>query len=88
MLSYVKVTVAFSDPELYRTVRVRAAQSDRQIRDIIEEALRDWIEKQEDAEDVAASRDALAEYEQVGGVDADTYFQRLVAEGRVTYDTD
>jgi plasmid stability protein len=83
-----KVTVAFSDPELYRAIRVRAAQGDRQIRDIIEEALRDWLEAQEDAEDVAASRDALAEYEQAGGVDADAYFARLVAEGRVSYDTD
>jgi plasmid stability protein len=83
-----KVTVAFSDPELYRAIRVRAAQGDRQIRDIIEEALRDWLEAQEDAEDVAASRDALAEYEQAGGVDADSYFARLVAEGRVRYDTD
>lgn len=83
-----KVTVAFSDPELYRAVRVRAAQNDRQIRDIIEEALRDWLEQQEDAEDAAASREALAEYEQAGGVDADAYFQRMVAEGRLTYDTD
>jgi plasmid stability protein len=83
-----KVTVAFSDPELYRTIRVRAAQNDRQIRDIIEEALRDWLEAHEDAEDAVASRDALAEYEQAGGVDADAYFARLVAEGRVSYDTD
>jgi plasmid stability protein len=83
-----KVTVAFSDPELYRAIRVRAAQGDRQIRDIIEEALRHWLEAHEDAEDAAASRDALAEYEQAGGVDADAYFAHLVAEGRVSYDAD
>jgi hypothetical protein len=42
----------------------------------------------EDAEDVAASQEALAEYDQAGGTDADAYFARLVAEGRVTYEPD
>jgi plasmid stability protein len=81
----VKVTVAFANDELYRAARVRAAQSGRQIRDIIEEALEMWLQAQEDAEDVSASEDALAEYAEAGGADADSYFQRLVAEGRVGY---
>jgi len=80
-----KVTVAFANDELYQAVRVRAAQSGRQIRDIVEEALETWLEAQEDAEDVVASEAALAEYGQAGGVDADNYFERLVAEGRVDY---
>jgi plasmid stability protein len=83
----VKVTIAFSDDELYRAIRIRAAQSGRQIRDIVEEALEAWLQAQEDAEDIAASRDALAEYEQAGGIEANEYFSRLVAEGRVEYDT-
>lgn len=83
-----KVTIALSDDELYRAIRVRAAQSERQIRDIVEEALRAWLEAQEDAEDAAASQDALAEYDQATGVDADRFFERLVAEGRVTYEAD
>jgi plasmid stability protein len=77
-----KVTIALSDDELYRAIRVRAAQSGRQIRDIVEEALEIWLTAQEDAEDVAASTAALAES---GEADADAYFQRLVAEGRVSY---
>lgn len=80
-----KVTIAFADDELYRAVRVRAAQSGRQIREIVEQALEQWLSAQEDAEDVAASVDALAEYGTAGGVDADAYFARLVAEGRVRY---
>jgi plasmid stability protein len=80
-----KVTIAFADDELYRAVRVRAAQSGRQIREIVEQALEQWLSAQEDAEDVAASVDALAEYGTGGGVDADAYFARLVAEGRVRY---
>jgi plasmid stability protein len=77
-----KVTIAFKDDELYQAVRVRAAQGGRQIRDIVEEALEMWLTAQEDAEDVAASKVALAE---PGQVEAEAYFRKLVAEGRVGY---
>lgn len=80
-----KVTVAFSDDELYKAVRVRAAQSGRQIRDLVEEALAMWLAAQEDEEDLRASAEALAEYAEAGGIDADAYFRRMVAEGRVEY---
>jgi len=78
----VKVTIAFANDELYRAVRVRAAQTNRQIREIVEEALEAWLTAQEDAEDVAASDEALA---QDRYADAEDYFRRLVAEGRVEY---
>jgi plasmid stability protein len=77
-----KVTIAFANDELYQAVRVRAAQGRRQIRDIVEEALEMWLTAQEDAEDVAASEVALAE---PGYVEAEAYFRKLVAEGRVGY---
>ncbi len=82
-----KVTIALRDDELYRAIRVRAAQSGRQIRDIVEEALEMWLTAQEDAEDIAAAKEALAEYDKVGGVDAEKFFQRMVAEGRIGYQT-
>lgn len=78
-----KVTVAFKDDELYRAVRVRAAQSGRQIRDIVEEALEMWLTAQEDAEDVVAAKDALAEPGK--NIDARDFFQKMVAEGRARY---
>ena len=78
-----KVTIAFADDELYRAVRVRSAQSGRQIRDIVEEALEMWLTAQEDAEDIAASRDALAEPGE--NIDARDFFQKMVAEGRAHY---
>ncbi len=83
-----KVTIAFQDDEIYRRVKLRAAASGRQVRDIVEEALRAWLDAQEDAEDRSASAQALAEYEVAGGVDADAYFARMVAEGHVSYDPD
>jgi plasmid stability protein len=86
-MAAMKVTIALRDDELYRSIRVRAAQGGRQIRDIVEEALEMWLTAQEDAEDVAAAKEALAEYDEVGGVDAETFFQRMVAEGRIGYET-
>jgi len=83
-----KVTIALRDEELYRAVKVAAAHSGRQIRDVVGEALNAWLEAHEDAEDVATSREALEDYASVGGLDADSYFERLIAEGRVTYETD
>ena len=74
-----KVTIAFSNDELYRAVRVRAAQGGRQIRDIVEEALEMWLTAQEDAEDVAASASALAEPGK--SADAEAFFAKMVAEG-------
>lgn len=83
-----KVTVSFRDDSLYRAVRVRAAEEGRQIRDIVEEALAAWLRDREDAEDVAASGEALREYDEHGGEDADAFFRRMVAEGRVQYESD
>lgn len=81
-----KVTIAFSDDALYRAIRVRAAQSGRPIRDLVEEALEMWLTAQEDAEDIAAAKEALAEPGE--DVDAEEFFQKLVAEGRASYGDD
>jgi hypothetical protein len=83
-----KVTIAMRDEALYRAARIRAVESGRQIRDVIEEALREWLERQEDAEDRGLAREALAEYAAAGGEDADAFFRRMVAEGRVAYEAD
>ncbi len=84
----VKVTIAFADDELYRRVKVQAAASGRQVRDIVEEALAAWLERAEETEDVAASMEALVEYGSAGGIDASRFFDRMVNEGRVSYEPD
>lgn len=83
-----KATVAFRDEALYRAIRLRAAQDGRQIRDVIEEALRAWLYAREEQEDVEAATSAIEEYAREGGEDADAFFRRLVAEGRVSYESD
>jgi plasmid stability protein len=74
------------DPDLYRAIRVEAARTDRSVKDVVDEALRRWIEAQEEAEDLAAAADAMAEYERDGGRDALIVFDRLVAEHAARYE--
>ena len=83
-----KVTIAFRDDELYRSIKVIAARSGRQIRDVVEEALAEWLESRETAEDVAESREAIAAIDRGEGIDANAFFERMVADGRVEYRTD
>ena len=74
------------DPDIYRAIKVEAARTDRSVKDVVDEALRRWIEAQEDAEDLVAAEAAMAEYERDGGTDAHEVFSRLVAEHAATLD--
>jgi plasmid stability protein len=73
------------DSGLYRAIKVEAARGDRSVKDIVEEALQRWLEALEDAEDIAASDLAMAEYERDGGVSAEEVFAKLAAEHKATY---
>ncbi len=50
----VKLTVQIHDRALYRAVRHLAVEQDRSLREIVVEALRSWVLKQEEQEDLAA----------------------------------
>ena len=76
------------DPELYRSVKVEAARSDRSVRDVVAEALHAWLERVEDDEDRASAGEALAEYERDGGTAAADFFASLAAETRAEYRAD
>jgi hypothetical protein len=86
MLGSMKATLDL-DPELYRAIKVEAARADRAVKDVVDEALRRWLEALEDAEDVAAADAAMAEYERDGGLDAQELFERLAAEHAADYRT-
>lgn len=40
-----RVTIAFDDEALYRTIKVEAARSGRTTKEIVVEALRDWLKR-------------------------------------------
>ncbi len=83
-----KVTIALDDPELYRAIKIEAARTDRSIREIVEEALAEWLERHEDEDDRAAAEVALAEYQRDGGLAADEFFGTMAAEVRSRYGSD
>jgi predicted transcriptional regulator len=83
----VKVTIDL-DSELYRAVKVEAARTDRNVRDIVDEALEAWLDAAETREDRESADSALAEYRRDGGEAAESFFGSLAAETRSTYGPD
>ena len=79
-----KATVDLDDA-LYRAIKVEAARTDRSVRDVLDEALRTWLEAHEDEEDLASAEAALAEYQRDGGTPAVSFFGDLAAEAKLTY---
>ena len=80
----VKITLDL-DADLYRSVKIEAARSDRSIRDVIAEALESWLTRREDEQDRSSAADALIEYERDGGTAAADFFETLAAETRAEY---
>jgi plasmid stability protein len=80
-----KITFDLADPALYRAVKVEAARQERSVRDVVEEALRAWLEQAEDAEDAEAATAALDEYRRDGGVAAEEFLAHQAAEVRTRY---
>ena len=76
------------DQDLYRALKVEAARSDRSVRDLVEEAIGEWLARAEEAEDRASAAAALAEYRRDGGTAAEAWFETLAAETKQAYGSD
>ena len=74
-----KMTVLLND-ELYTAAKVEAARRNRRLKDIVAEALHEWLEVQEDLELAPLLDEAMAEYEEKGGIELDEAFRQLDAE--------
>lgn len=85
MLGRMKITLDLADAELYRAIKVEAARRDRTVRDVVEEALNDWLDRLDDVEDIAVADAAMEDYRQRGGIDAAEVFEHLAAETRARY---
>lgn len=66
-----RMTVVFDDEELYTALKVEAARRHVPAKDIVAEALREWLDLQEDLEDLPIIKERLASYEREGGVPLD-----------------
>ncbi len=56
-----KITVDLGSPALYKAVKIPAIERGLTPREVVVEALKDWIAKQEDLEDLAAFDQASGE---------------------------
>jgi len=74
-----KLTVMLED-ELYTATKVEAARHNRILRDVVAEAITEWLEVQEDLELGKLADEAMAEYEEKGGIEAHEFFRQLREE--------
>lgn len=56
-----KLTIEVPDAGLLRAVKHASVDADRPIKDIVIEALREWLERREDAEDVTAMNEVAGD---------------------------
>jgi len=74
-----RMTVVFDDEELYTALKVEAARKGRHAKDIVAEAVREWLETREDEESLTGLEDIRHEWEHEGGVEAAEFFRDLSA---------
>ena len=72
-----RMTVIFEDDALYTALKVEAARKGRFAKDIVTEAVREWLAGKEDEELSAGLDEARAELQLQGGVDAGEFFLGL-----------
>ena len=63
-----RMTVIFDDEDLYTALKVEAARQHRPAKQIVAEAVREWLELQEDKEDLEVAQERLRDYRREGGV--------------------
>lgn len=62
-----RMTVIFEDEALYTALKVEAAQKGRYAKDIVAEAVREWLEAREDEELRAGLEERRTEWKEKGG---------------------
>jgi plasmid stability protein len=73
------MTLIFDDEALYTALKVEAARKGRHAKDIVAEAVREWLEAREDEELRAGLEEIRAQWERQGGVEAGEFFRQLEA---------
>ena len=83
-----KFTVSLEDDSLYVFLKVEAARTGRTVRDLVEEAIKEWVERREDDEDIREVEKSVAEYERDGGIELTEFLRTMAAEVRASYGSD
>lgn len=75
-----RMTVVFDDEELYTALKVEAVRAGRHAKDIVAEAVREWLAVQEDKELQVDLVEARLEWRRDGGIDANEFFQQVATD--------
>ena len=73
-----RMTVVFDDESLYTELKVEAARSGRYAKDIVTEAVREWLEAKEEQELRIGLEESRNEWRSKGGVEAEEFFRQAV----------
>ena len=74
-----RMTVVFEDEGLYTALKVEAARKGQPARDIVAQAVREWLEAKEDEELRAELGEARQEWEREGGRESGEFFAEVNA---------
>ena len=74
-----RMTVVFDDEGLYTALKVAAVRSGQHAKDIVAQAVRDWLQAREDEELQAGLAEVRQEWERDGGRDAGEFLAELDA---------
>ena len=66
MAQRAKITVDLGDDELYRAVKIAAVEHKTSLRQVVIEALRDWLRRQEELEDLEEQLEKAREVDKGG----------------------
>ena len=75
-----RMTVVFDDEGLYISLKMEAARTGRHAKDIVAEAVREWLATQEDEELRGDLEEAGLEWQRKGGVEAAEFFQQVATD--------
>ena len=73
------MTIVLDDDQLSTALKVEAVRTGRHAKDIVADAVREWLEAADDEELNAALELARAERQQDGGAEAGAFFGRFGA---------
>ena len=77
-----RMTVIFEDEGLYTALKVEAVRKGQPAKDIVAQAVREWLEAREDEELRADLEDARREWERDGDSEAGEFFASMAADSQ------
>jgi hypothetical protein len=76
------MTIVFDDEEMYVALKAQAARQGRPAKDVVAEAMQEWLERKEDEALRQELDEARKEWREKGGVEAKTFLRASAKKAR------